>query len=549
MTTMAGDPLHPVVDKDTASSSGTTVTGSGAPRYLDEIGQIGPSPVAMHGPRGTYLAQGVLFHDEVKHVPVLKNLPVVLQKNVDPLDAQSDFIRVYARVVNAAVDSVSTIERQSQNRPYLQAEFELVREAVPVGPDVVIQPWTPKTMVGFRVRWPVARDLELMGYAREGVNLGWHHSGTSHLPYVLPVEALYRSLFVVGGMGGGKTNLISTLARVVANKPVTEYTGLRRPAVVILDAEGRQEYSDLGKDVPPHLRTKVEDAGIAPHAVRDFRYFKIGPGGNSFLLRDLTPGDTAIFPATLPAKSERSWKIGAEAYWRRAHSIGRPVVASEFCTGMATAAMPLGVNVAMKSALLRAAQDSCWDVFDIADASPLGLADLLVPGRVSVVDVSRLEGLDRQRAAGLALLTIFDIAKRTEPQSPCPILLVIDEATRLVPADFAGMSGREYSEKMGNWLRDILHRGRRAGYGLVIATQYPDDVLEGLADQPQTKICFELPPRYDRWVNLNFELAAADKLRAIGAVGLGYISRTSRVDGDPVGAAHPPTLVKFPQVR
>lgn len=549
MTTAARNPLHPAVDKATSKSSSTSEPVPLARRHFDEIGQIGPSPVAMHGTRGTYLAQGVLFHDEVKHVPVLKNLPVILQKNIDPLDSQSEFIRVYARIVDAAVDSVSTIERQAQNRPYLQAEFELVREAVPNGPEMVIQPWTPKTMGGYRVRWPSVRDLELMGYPRAGVNLGWHHSGTSQLPYALPVEALYRSLFVVGGMGGGKTNLISTLARAVANKPVTDYVGHRRPAVVILDAEGRREYSDLGKDVPPQLRARVEEAGIAPHAVRDFHYFKIGPGGHSFLLRDLTPGDTAIFPATLPAKSERSWKIGAEAYWRRAHSVGRPVVAGEFCAGMATAAMPLGVNFAMKSALLRAAQDSCWDAFDIPDATPLGLADLLVPGRVSVVDVSRLEGLDRQRAAGLALLTIFDIVKRTEPQNPCPILLVIDEATRLVPASFAGMSGREYSEKMGNWLRDILHRGRRAGYGLVIATQYPDDVLEGLADQPQTKICFTLPPRYDRWVNSNFEPTAAEKLRAIGAVGVGYVSRTSRVDGDPAGAAHPPTLVKFPQVR
>src|SRR5208282_1880071 len=97
---------------------------------------------------------------------------------------------------------------------------------------------------------------------------------------------------------------------------------------VILDAEGRQEYNDLGNDVPAYLRSKVEDAGFAPHAVRDFHYFKIGPGEHSFLLRDLTPGDTAIFPATLPAKSERSWKLGSEAYWRRAQSGGRPVIAS-----------------------------------------------------------------------------------------------------------------------------------------------------------------------------------------------------------------------------
>ncbi len=518
-------------------------------RHNEDIGHIGPSPVVMNRTRGSFIAQGVLFHDEVKEIPVLKDLPVILQAHIDPSDTSSPLIRVYARIIDATVDSVSTIERQSRNQPYLLATFEIVREATPVPAGACIQPWTPKTMGGYRVRWPRSLDLDLMGYPRQGIGMGMQKSGTSQLPYLLPVEALYRSIFVVGGMGGGKTNLISTMARAIANRPTSEFVGHRRPAVVILDAEGRHEYSDLGDEVRPELRAGVEDAGIAPHGVRDFHYFQIASQQRTFRLHDLTPQDTAIFPATLPAKSERAWKLGAEAYWRRAMSIGRPVLGSEFSPAMAGAAMPLGLNASMRTALIRAAQDSCWEVFDMPDTPALGIADLLIPGRVSVVDVSRLDGLDRQRAAGLALLTIFDIAKRSEPQHPCPVLLVIDEATRLVPASFAGMSGREYSEKMGTWLGDVLHRGRRAGYGLVIATQYPDDILKGLADQPQTKISFALPPKYDRWVNSNFGTASGETLRTVAAVGVGYVSRTSRVDGDPVGAAHPPTLVKFPQVR
>jgi hypothetical protein len=516
--------------------------------HNEDIGHIGPSPVVMSS-RGTFVAQGILFHDEIKDNPVLKDLPVILQAHTDPGDLSSPLVRVYAKIIDATVDSVSTIERQSRNKPYLLATFEIIREAIPGPSGPCIQPWTPKTMGGFRVRWPRSADLDLMGFPRQGISLGMQKSGTSQLPYLLPVQALYRSLFVVGGMGGGKTNLISTLARAIANRPTSDFVGHRRPAVVILDAEGRHEYSDLGVDVRRDLRADVEDAGIAPHGVRDFRYFRIAPHEWTFRLADVTPQDTAIFPATLPAKSERQWKLGAEAYWRRAQSVGRDVLATEFSPAMAGAAMPLGLNASMRTALVRAAQDSCWEVFDMPDTPALGTGELLVPGRVSVVDVSRLEGLDRQRSAGLALLTIFDIAKRSEPQHPCPVLLVIDEATRLVPASFAGMSGREYSEKMGSWLGDVLHRGRRAGYGLLIATQYPDDVLKGLADQPQTKICFSLPPKYDRWVNSNFGTAAGETLRTVARVGVGYISRTSRVDGDPVGAAHPPTLVKFPQVR
>ncbi len=175
--------------------------------------------------------------------------------------------------------------------------------------------------------------------------------------------------------------------------------------------------------------------------------------------------------------------------------------------------------------------------------------ELLQPGRVSVVDVSNLLGGDRIRAAGLALLTLFDVAKRRQPQHPCPIILIVDEATRLVPAGFSGASAKDYTDKMGKWLTEILHRGRRASYGLVLATQYPDDVLRGLADQPQTKVAFALAPRYDRWVDTNFSDGAGERLRELASPGVGYVARTARVEGDPQGVPHPATVIHFPQVR
>jgi len=515
----------------------------------NSIGHIHPSPVTMNAGRGTYEIDGTLFHDEIRAVPVLKDSPVILTARVDPTDPLSDSIRVYARIVGVTVDQVSTIERNSVTRQYVAARFEIVRECVPTPNGPRVQLWTPKTMGGFRVHWPHERDLELMGYPREGVELGWQRAGGSLLKYRLPTEALYRSAFVVGGMGGGKTNLISVLARSLAHKDPNNFANGIPPAVVILDAEGRDEYADLNADVSGSFRPELDSLGIPWTAVPDFAYIKVAPGEWTFRLNDITPQDTAIFPATLPSKSERAWKFGAEQYWRRAASAHRQVVAREFTSAMASAVMPLGVNSAMRNALIRAAQDTCWEVFDMPNSRPLTVTDLLVPGRVSVVDVSRLDGLDRQRAGGLALLTMFDIVKRAEPQNPCPVLLVIDEATRLVPATFAGMSGKEYSEKMGTWLADILHRGRRARYGLLVATQYPDDVLSGLADQPQTKISFTLPPKYDRWLGANFVTAAGSTLRAGGTAGLGFVHRTSRVDGDPIGAAHPATLVQFPQVR
>jgi len=525
---------------------------TGAARHIETdetIGQIGPGPVEMDR-TGTYVVSGSLFHDEVRSVAILKDCPVILQSRLNPSNQRSPHIRVYARIADASVGQISTIEKQPTTRAYLSASFKLVREAYPLdGTRVEIRSWTPKPMAGYRIRWPTKEDLELLGFPSMGLAMGWHEIGPSKLPYYLPIDSLYRSLFVVGGMGGGKTNFLSCITRAIANSDPALFAGRRRPAVVVLDAEGRREYADLGGDVPENLRTQVEDAGIAPHGIRDFHYHVMGPGGRTFKLDDITSSDTSVFPATLPAKSERAWTSGAERFWTSARSSNRQVVRTEFTAAMSTMAFRLGLNAAMRNAIIRAAQDQCWDVFDMPDATPLGVPDLLVPGRVSVVDTSRLEGQDRQRAAGLALLTLFDIAKRSSPQDDCPILLVVDEATRLVPANYGGMSSREYTQKMGMWLGDILHRGRRASYGLLLATQYPDDVLKGLADQPQTKIASALPPKYDRWINSNFLPGAAGHLRESALVGLGYVARTARVEGDPAGVPHPATMVHFPRVR
>lgn len=87
------------------------------------------------------------------------------------------------------------------------------------------------------------------------------------------------------------------------------------------------------------------------------------------------------------------------------------------------------------------------------------------------------------------------------------------------------------------------------GYGLVLATQYPDDVLQGLSEQPQTKFAFALAPQYDRWVDKNFADGTGERLRELASPGVGGVARSARVEGDPQGVPHPSTIIHFPQVR
>lgn len=524
-------------------------TPTASERQDGVIGTIGPAPPTM-GRAGGYVVNGILYVPEIPDIAVTKGLPVIAESRKDPANPKSPLIRVYARIGQTSVETASTIERAPTSTTYVDSTFEIVREAYPSehgGVDV--RPWTPKAMGGYRIRWPRGEDLALMGYPDTGVCIGWQEGVPSKLRYWFPVDAIYRSLFVVGGMGGGKTNFISCIARSIANRDPAAFPDGLRPAVVILDAEGRREYADLATEVPLRLRPQLEELGIAPHGVRDFKYHSIGKGGRCFQFSDIPPQDTAVFPASLPTKSERAWIHGAELFWKHAQAAGRRVTAAQATAAIAGINLPLGINSAMRAAIMRAADDSCWDVFDIPETEALTVDELLHPGRVSVVDVSNLAGGDRIRAAGLALLTLFDVAKRRQPQHPCPIILVVDEATRLVPAGYSGMSAKDYTDKMGKWLTEILHRGRRASYGLVLATQYPDDVLRGLADQPQTKVAFALAPRYDRWVDSNFADAAGARLRELASPGVGFVARTARVDGDPQGVPHPATVIHFPQVR
>lgn len=534
---------------EASRGSARQVDSTHTPTEDGVIGAIGPSPPTMSR-AGGYVVNGILYVPEIPNIAVTKGLPVIAESHSDPSNPKSPLIRVFARIGQTTVETSSTIERAPTSTTYVDSTFEILREAYPASEQgAEIRPWTPKAMGGYRLRWPRTQDLSLMGFPDSGVCLGWQEGVPTRLQYWFPVEAIYRSLFVVGGMGGGKTNFISCLARAIANRDPAAFPHSLRPAVVILDAEGRKEYADLATEVRPELRRSLEELGIAPHGVRDFRYHSIGTKARSFRFADIPPQDTVVFPATLPTKSERAWIQGAELFWRHAQAAQRSVTAAQATAAIAGVNLPLGINTAMRAAIVRAASDSCWDVFDLPETEPLTVDELLQPGRVSVVDVSNLLGGDRIRAAGLALLTLFDVAKRRQPQHPCPIILIVDEATRLVPAGFSGASAKDYTDKMGKWLTEILHRGRRASYGLVLATQYPDDVLRGLADQPQTKVAFALAPRYDRWVDTNFSDGAGERLRELASPGVGYVARTARVEGDPQGVPHPATVIHFPQVR
>ena len=111
-----------------------------------------------------------------------------------------------------------------------------------------------------------------------------------------------------------------------------------------------------------------------------------------------------------------------------------------------------------------------------------------MPGKVTVIDVSDLTE-DQKRTVALYLLLCFDKSKITASSSDVGLMLVLDEAHRLFPRKAPSIH-KEYIEKVASKINNIVHRGRKRRYGLLLATQSPADVYPLISDLCNTKIVF-----------------------------------------------------------
>jgi len=126
--------------------------------------------------------------------------------------------------------------------------------------------------------------------------------------------------------------------------------------------------------------------------------------------------------------------------------------------------------------------DPARDFFDNEDAKPLDWQDILVPGAMSVIDVTGKNGTTFGSVLLRNLLHRIVTAKSNQ-QSDVPVLVIIDEVHMFYDTEAS-------KEALGD-LDLICRTGRSQKIGVIFSSQNPADIPRGLSTVINTKIFFK----------------------------------------------------------
>jgi len=123
------------------------------------------------------------------------------------------------------------------------------------------------------------------------------------------------------------------------------------------------------------------------------------------------------------------------------------------------------------------------DFFDNIDAETIDETDILVPGQLSVIDVTGSESGVEFGSILLRDLLSGIVKAKSEERSKTPVLIIIDEVHW-----FYGSA--ESKEALGD-LDVICRTGRSQKIGVIFSSQNPTDIPSGLSRVINTKILFK----------------------------------------------------------
>jgi DNA helicase HerA-like ATPase len=171
---------------------------------------------------------------------------------------------------------------------------------------------------------------------------------------------------------------------------------------------------------------------------------------------------------------------------------------------------------------------------DLFDASSyLELSDILRPGQVTVLDLSRIPKEDQQMLAAVLLRKIYQQRERAqqgeEVDIDYPVFSLMEEGHRFAPEGNARSLGI---------MRTILSEGRKFGFGIGIISQRPSKVDDDVLSQCGTQVIMQLKnPNDQQAIRQSVESAGESVLSELPGLTPGQ----AVISGD---AMNTPVLVK-----
>jgi hypothetical protein len=311
---------------------------------------------------------------------------------------------------------------------------------------------------------------------------------------------LPRNLGIFGTVGSGKSNTAQVVIEEAARSGW---------AVVVLDVEG--EYTDMDLPADGDVAERLAPFDRRPEGLRDFQVLYPASctsdkvGGEPFTLRlaDFDSGVIGeILQVTLP---ERNALLDCVEYWqqkaRARVATSEPQGFAALLDASADAALPFTLRSLRERASDRGSRGTefldytglaaklGWlmqsEAFDQLKMSALDPAQMLVPGRVSVIDVSVANEAVKNLVTADLLRKAFAL-KVTKPDTP-PTLLVIEEAHSFI--------SRERAQTMQatlHMLRNVTRRGRKRWLAMAFVSQQPGHLPPELFELCNTRIVHTL---------------------------------------------------------
>ncbi len=300
-------------------------------------------------------------------------------------------------------------------------------------------------------------------------------------------QTLNRHVGIFGTTGSGKSNTLQVLAEEAARIG---------SAVVIFDVEG--EYSHLDKPAEL-LHDTLSEFGEAPSGVRDSRFYvpasddSVRPDARKFTLQ-FRKLNLDVFGEVLGLTSQerlmlldlvRKTKeyLGFEPYTLRTvvDRLGKQLEGQ-----MDKPTLPENIADATMSLYTKLATLEKLGTMD-AELPEIEVKEIMVPGRVSVIDLSGSTDAVRNVVIAYQLDAIFR-ARIAEPGFlDSPLLILVEEVHTFI--------SREKRERMQGTLSlmtELARRGRKRGISLGLVSQQPVSLPPELFETINTRIIHRL---------------------------------------------------------
>jgi hypothetical protein len=312
---------------------------------------------------------------------------------------------------------------------------------------------------------------------------------------------LPRNLGIFGTVGSGKSNTAQVIIEEAARAGW---------AVIVLDVES--EYIDM--DQPSDdgaMNARLAAFGREPAGLKDFHVFHPVSCHSDketavpFNLR-LADFDTSVIGEILQVSlPERNALFDCVEYFQQKARAKLNTSDSESFQTLLDASPQAKLPYTLRSLRERASERSSrgteffdyaglaaklsWlqhaEAFDLVNLPALDPLQLLVPGRVSIVDVSIANDVVKNMVTADLLRKTFAL-KMTRPETP-PTLLVLEEAHSFI--------GRERVQTMQatlHMLRNVTRRGRKRWLSMAFVSQQPGHLPPEIFELCNTRIVHTL---------------------------------------------------------